>query len=154
MRERSTRILAAIVAIGANVTYGIWIARASRNPDVLPFTLQGIKLIDDRIANPAYGALLITGLVMVFSLRLSLTTPWLLTASVLYVLVVLVGLLGYTPYPAAADRSTGPRRLRLAHLPSSRTSREDAGRDVGGSNDRHRLSNDSETKPMGVTLQR
>jgi uncharacterized membrane protein len=90
-------VLAAIVAIGANVTYGIWIARASRNPDVLPFTLRGIKLIDDRVANPAYGALLITGLLMVFVLRFSLTTPWLLTALVLYVLVVLVGLLGYTP---------------------------------------------------------
>lgn len=90
-------VLAAIVAIGTNVTYGIWIARASRNPDVLPFTLRGIKLIDDRIANPAYGALLITGLLMVFSLRLSLTIPWLLIASILYVLVVLVGLLGYTP---------------------------------------------------------
>lgn len=90
-------ILAAIVAVGANVTYGIWIARASRNPDVLPFTLRGIKLIDDRLANPAYGALLITGLLMVFVVRFSLTTPWLLTALVLYVLVVLVGLLGYTP---------------------------------------------------------
>lgn len=90
-------VLAAIVAIGANVTYGMWIARASRNPDVLPFTLRGIKLIDDRIANPAYGALLITGLLMVFGLRLSLTIPWLLIASILYVLVVLVGLLGYTP---------------------------------------------------------
>jgi uncharacterized membrane protein len=90
-------VLAAIVAVGANVTYGIWIARASRNPDVLPFTLRSIKLIDDRVANPAYGALLITGLLMVFVVRLSLTTPWLLTALVLYVLVVLVGLLGYTP---------------------------------------------------------
>lgn len=90
-------VLAAIVAVGANVTYGIWIARASRHPDVLPFTLRSIKLIDDRVANPAYGALLITGLLMVFVVRLSLTTPWLLTALVLYVLVLLVGVLGYTP---------------------------------------------------------
>ncbi len=90
-------VLAAIVAVGANVTYGIWIARASRHPDVLPFTLRSIKLIDDRVANPAYSALLITGLLMVFVVRLSLTTPWLLTALVLYVLVLLVGVLGYTP---------------------------------------------------------
>jgi uncharacterized membrane protein len=90
-------VLAAIVAVGANVTYGIWIARASRNPDVLPFTLRGIKLIDDRVANPAYGLLLITGLLMVFVVRSSLTTPWLLTALVFYVCVVLVGLSGYTP---------------------------------------------------------
>ena len=90
-------VLAAIVAVGANVTYGIWIARASRSPDALPFTLRGIKLIDDRLANPAYGLLLVTGLLMVFTVRLPLTTPWLLTALVLFVLVGLVGSLGYTP---------------------------------------------------------
>ncbi len=90
-------VLAAIVAVGANITYGIWIARASRNLAALPFTLRGIKLIDDRVANPAYGLLLATGLLMVFTARLSLTTPWLLTALVLYVLIVLAGLLEYTP---------------------------------------------------------
>ena len=90
-------VLAAIVAVGSNVTYGIWVARASRNPKALPFTLRGIQLIDDRVANPAYGLLLVTGLPMVFVIRLPLTTPWLLMAFVLYILVVLVGLLGYTP---------------------------------------------------------
>ena len=43
-------VLAAIVAVGSNVTYGIWVARASRNPKALPFTLRGIQLIDDRVA--------------------------------------------------------------------------------------------------------
>lgn len=90
-------VLAAIVAVGSNVTYGIWVARASRNPKALPFTLRGIQLIDDRVANPAYGLLLVTGLPMVFVIRLPLTTPWLLMAFVLYILVVLVGLLGCTP---------------------------------------------------------
>ena len=90
-------VLAAIIAVGANVTYGIWIARASRHPEALPFTLRGIKLIDDRLANPAYGLLLVTGLLMVFTIRMPLTTPWLLTALVLFVLVGLVGSLGYTP---------------------------------------------------------
>jgi uncharacterized membrane protein len=90
-------VLAAIVAVGANVTYGIWISRASRTPDVLPFTLRGIKLIDDRVANPAYVALLITGFLMVFVNRFSLTTPWLLVSLVLYGVLVPLGLLGYTP---------------------------------------------------------
>lgn len=90
-------VLAAIIAVGANITYGIWMVRASRNPDVLPFILRGIKLIDDRVANPAYVALLITGLLMIFAARFPLTTPWLLTALVLYVLVVLVSMFGYTP---------------------------------------------------------
>lgn len=90
-------VLAAIIAVGANATYGIWLARASRSTDVLPFTLRTIKLIDDRLANPAYGLQLITGLAMAFILPIPLTTPWLLTALVLYALLVLIGLGGYTP---------------------------------------------------------
>jgi uncharacterized membrane protein len=90
-------VLAAITALGANVTYTIWIARASRHQEALPFTLRGIKLIDDRLANPAFGLLLVTGLLMVFTAQLSLTTPWLLTALVLYGVVLLTGVLGYTP---------------------------------------------------------
>ena len=91
-------ILAAITAVGANITYGMWINRAARRPELLPFTLGGIKQIDDRVANPAYGLLLITGLLMVFTARMPLLrTPWLLTALALYGLLLLVGLLGYTP---------------------------------------------------------
>ena len=90
-------VLSAIVALGSNITYGIWITRATRKPEVLPFTLRGIKLIDDRLANPAYGLLLITGLLMTFVLPLPLTTPWIMAALVLYVIVVLLAILGYTP---------------------------------------------------------
>jgi uncharacterized membrane protein len=36
-------VLFAIVAVGSNVTYGIWLGRAARNPDALPFTLRGIS---------------------------------------------------------------------------------------------------------------
>lgn len=90
-------VLSAIIAVGANATYGIWLARASRDTDNLPFTLKGIKLLDDRVANPAYGLLLITGLAMAFTAPLALTTPWLLTALVLYGALVVVGIFGYTP---------------------------------------------------------
>ena len=90
-------VLAAITAVGSNITYGIWLSRASRRPEALPFTLGGIKLIDDRLANPAYGLLLITGLLMVFVVKMPLTRPWLLTALILYVPLVLIGAFGYTP---------------------------------------------------------
>lgn len=86
-----------ITTIVANITYGVWITRASRNPEALPFMVRGIKLIDDRLANPAYGLLLITGLWMVFVANFLLTTPWLLTALILYGLLVIIGLVGYTP---------------------------------------------------------
>ncbi len=90
-------VLAAIIAVGSNITYGIWIGRASRNPQALPFTLRGIKLIDDRVANPSYGLLLVTGLLMVFTVKLPLVTPWLLSALVLYGILLVVGVFGYTP---------------------------------------------------------
>ena len=90
-------VLSAIVAVGANLTYGVWIARASRQPEALPFTLRGIKLIDDRLANPAYGLLLLTGLLMVLTFGWPWTTPWLLSGMFLFALVIMLGLLGFTP---------------------------------------------------------
>ena len=57
-------VLAAITALGANITYGVWIGRAGGQPETLAFALRGVKFIDDRIANPAYGLLLVTGLGM------------------------------------------------------------------------------------------
>ena len=90
-------VLSAILAVGANITYGIWITRASRDPETLPFTLRGIKFIDDKLANRAYALLLITGLAMVFLVKIPLTTPWLLVALILYLTLGLTGFLGYTP---------------------------------------------------------
>lgn len=90
-------VLAAIVAVGANITYGVWITRGSRVSGALGFALRGVKLIDDRMANPAYSLLLVTGVGMVLVGKLPVTTLWLLAALVLYVAVVLVGVLGYTP---------------------------------------------------------
>jgi uncharacterized membrane protein len=90
-------VLAAIIALGTNITYSVWLARVNRAPESLLFTLRTVKLLDDRIANPAYGVSLITGLAMVFIGGLSFTTPWILLSLVLYVLVVLIAFLGYTP---------------------------------------------------------
>lgn len=90
-------VLSAIAALGANITYGVWLRRAARRSDVLPFTLRTIKLIDDRLANPAYALLLVTGLAMVWLARFRLATPWILTSLVLYVALLLLGLPGFTP---------------------------------------------------------
>jgi uncharacterized membrane protein len=118
-------VLLAIAAVGTNITYGIWIARASRQPEMLPFTLRGVKFLDDRVANPAYTLLLLTGLINVVIGEWSLTTPWIVVSLALYVVVVLVAFLGYTPalrrqiqlaetvgpaspeYKQLANRSTG-----------------------------------------------
>ena len=90
-------VVAAIIAVGANATYGVWIARASRTPVMLPFTLRSIKFIDDRIASPCYGALLLTGLAMAYVVGFSLLTSWVLTSLVIYAAMALVAAFGYTP---------------------------------------------------------
>ena len=90
-------VLSAITAVGANITYGIWTARASRELSFLPFVLRSIHWIDSRVTNPCYVLLLLTGLTMAFTVPIPLTTPWLLTALVLYVIAALVGILFYAP---------------------------------------------------------
>jgi uncharacterized membrane protein len=56
-----------------------------------------VKFLDDRIANPAYALLLVTGLSMVWVGDLDLAQFWLLTALALYVVAVGLGLFVYTP---------------------------------------------------------
>jgi uncharacterized membrane protein len=90
-------VLLAIVAVGFNASYGILLARASREPAHLGHVLRTVKLLDDRFANPAYGLLLVTGLVMVAVGDVDLTQFWLATAIGLYVVALVVGLLVYTP---------------------------------------------------------
>lgn len=90
-------VLAAITALGANLTYGAWLSLASKDQHSLAFALRGIRFLDSRIANPAYGLLLITGLLTVYAGGLPLSTPWILVALVLYVITTLVGILGFGP---------------------------------------------------------
>ncbi|MDR7422891.1 MAG: DUF2269 family protein [Armatimonadota bacterium] len=90
-------VLLAIVAVGANVTYGVWLSRAARDRRHLLFALRGVQVLDDRIANPAYVLVLVTGLAMLHAGGHAITTPWILSSLVLYVLVAVVGILGYSP---------------------------------------------------------
>jgi uncharacterized membrane protein len=90
-------IVAAIVAVGMNISYGIWIGRAGNDPAHTGFAVKTIRFIDNRIANPAYGLLLITGLVMVFTLPVPITTLWIVIALVLYVALLVVAIALYSP---------------------------------------------------------
>lgn len=90
-------ILLAITAVGFNISYGIWIARAAKDPEHELFALRGIKTLDDRFANPAYALLLATGLAMVFTSPLSLTTFWIAIALGMWLLLVIIGGAFYTP---------------------------------------------------------
>jgi uncharacterized membrane protein len=91
-------ILFAIIAVGYNASYGVWLARAARQPAATQlFTLRTIKFMDDRIANPLYGLLALSGLFMVFTAGYPLTTFWIAAALVLYVIVLVIAAALITP---------------------------------------------------------
>ena len=91
-------ILLAIIAFGFNATYALWIIRAEKHPEHLDFALRGVKILDDYLANPAYLLLLVSGLTMVFLAGYNLlTTFWLITALVLWLVVIVLGYAVYTP---------------------------------------------------------
>lgn len=90
-------VLAAIVAVGSNVTYAFWLGRAGRDRERLLFALQGVRALDRRIANPAYIVLGITGPAMVLAGAFSFTSGWILASLVLYVGVALLGIGVFAP---------------------------------------------------------
>ena len=87
----------AIVAIGLNVSYGLWLRRAAAEPEHAGHVLRGIKTLDDRFATPAYVLLLFTGFGLLFLGDIPITTFWILATLVLYVGVVGGGMIFYTP---------------------------------------------------------
>ena len=111
-------ILLAIVAVGFNISYGIWLTRASRQPQQLGFALRGIKFLDDRVANPSYAGLGVVGIVLVL-MQWSFTTPWILAAIALYLIMMVVGIVLYSPTLSrqiAVYEANGPDAPEFAAL--------------------------------------
>ncbi len=117
-------VLAAIVAVGANLTYAFWLRRAgTADRERLVFTIESIRRLDNLIATPAYVVVLLSGLGMILSGAFSFEAGWIQAALGLYVLVVILSIVLYAPalrrqlaeaeadhssaaYHAAAARST------------------------------------------------
>ncbi len=116
-------VLAAIAAVGANLTYAIWFRAAGTDQDRLIFVIRTVRTIDNRLANPAYIVLLVTGVLLVLSGAYSFTTGWILAAIGLYIATAVIGIAAFGPairrqlaeaekdvtspaYRAAANRST------------------------------------------------
>jgi uncharacterized membrane protein len=116
---KTLHVLSAIIAVGANATYAVWSVRGERDEIHLGFALRGIKFIDQRIANPAYGVLLITGVIMAVT-QYSITLTWIITGLVIFVVVAGVATAVYTPaltrqieaLDAAGSASPAYRRAR------------------------------------------
>lgn len=111
-------VIAAIVAVGANLTYTYWIRYAERDRDRLAWAIAGVRRLDDRIATPAYVLLLITGILMVAGGVFSFQTSWIATSIVLYVATVIVAVVLYSPalrrQLAEAERDPSSAAYRVA----------------------------------------
>lgn len=90
-------VLAAIVALGANVTYAFWLRRAGHDRDRLVWTIQGVRRLDNIVANPAYGVLLVTGIALVVTGVWSFSEFWISAAFALYFVTALLGIFVYGP---------------------------------------------------------
>ncbi|MGH2490580.1 MAG: DUF2269 family protein [Candidatus Limnocylindria bacterium] len=91
-------VLLAIIAVGFNASYSIWLARAANAPQATQsHVLRTIKFIDDRFANPAYGLLLLTGLFMAFNAGIPFSQLWIAGGIGLWLVLIFVGLGVYTP---------------------------------------------------------
>lgn len=77
-------VVAAILAVGTNLTYFFWLNRVKADPTFAAQILPSIQRLDARFANPAYIVLPVTGVLMVLDGDLGFTTFWILTAIVLH----------------------------------------------------------------------
>ena len=97
MLLRFAHVFLAVVAIGANLTYALWLRIGERDPEHLAYTIRGIRAIDRRVANPAYALLLVTGLAMVLFSGVPLAQGWLAVALALYLTAALAGYFVFGP---------------------------------------------------------
>jgi uncharacterized membrane protein len=122
-------VLAAITALGSNVTYVLWLRTSE--PAHAAYAIRGVRRLDRTLANPAYGVLLVTGVLMVATGAFSFGEHWIEAAIALYVLTALLGFAVFAPairrqlaeaeadpssvaYRAAARRTTGLGLLTMA----------------------------------------
>jgi uncharacterized membrane protein len=82
-------VLLAITAVGSNITYAVWNGRAAMEPTHAAFALRGIAFIDRRVANPAYGLLLVTGLALLVVGHWGIQ-GWVVAALILFGLLIVV----------------------------------------------------------------
>jgi uncharacterized membrane protein len=90
-------VVLAIIAIGFNASYAIWLSRARKEPEHALHVLRGIKTLDDRFANPAYALLLLTGFALLFVGSIPFTTFWIQLSLGLYVVLLVLGIGFYSP---------------------------------------------------------
>lgn len=78
-------VVSAIVAVGTNATYFVWLRRIRSGGAHDVFVLEGLQSMDRLLANPAYVVLPVTGIAMVLVGDLGFSTLWIAAAIGLYI---------------------------------------------------------------------
>jgi uncharacterized membrane protein len=81
--------------VGTNITYAVWNTRGAREKEHLSFALRGVSFLDRRVANPAYGLLLVTGLALVWVGGWGFKR-WIISSLFLFVLLIVVAVAFYS----------------------------------------------------------
>ena len=86
-------ILSAIVAVGVNASYFFWLRRAVVVPETRTYTLTTIRLLETRIAIPAYVIALATGVALALSTvsPYSFGTAWVDLSVVIWLVIMAIG---------------------------------------------------------------
>lgn len=107
-------ILSAIVAVGTGATYAVWLRAAGEDKASTRFALNGIARLE-KLANPSYGVLFLSGVAMLFVNGIPWTTPWVLSGIVIFVIMGALGGMGYAPalrkQNELADKPDSPEYL-------------------------------------------
>ncbi len=90
-------VLLAIVAVGTSVASTFWVARAGLDRDRLVWALDGSRMFDRRIANPAYVLVLISGIAMVLTGTYRFDQGWISAAIGLYALIATFEIVVFRP---------------------------------------------------------
>lgn len=85
-------VMAAMLAVGTNATALFWLRAGGHDPDRVKFAIGGIRRLDRKVGIPAFGVLLITGVLMVVLGLYDFTQGWILLAIVLYLGVAVTGM--------------------------------------------------------------
>jgi len=85
-------IVAAMLAVGTNATAVFWLRAGGRDPERLRFAISGIRRLDRKVAIPAFGILLLTGVAMVLLGVYDFAQGWIWLAIVLYLGLAVAGM--------------------------------------------------------------
>lgn len=90
-------ILSVITAVGANLTYQFWYARAGQEQDRLVWVIESVRRLDRRVANPAYLVAALAGIGIVVTGPYTFQMPWIAAAIVIYIAIAMLGAMLYAP---------------------------------------------------------